>query len=253
MAVSIINILSSSVLKERTPYEVLFHKVPDYSRLRLFGCSCFPLTKPYNGHKFDYKSAECVFLGPSLTHKGYKCWSSSGRNFIARDVIFNETAFPYSTLFPNTTVTISSSNHQTSALPPVLYTAPFNISQPPSPSLNTLPSPLPHDPLPSPSPHIPQSPSSASSLFSHPPPSNPTCSVHPMITRSKTDHLKPKAFIASEDIEPTDPLVALQSPNWRKAMERRVYCFNKKWHVVISSSTRKSTSYRLQVGVQEES
>jgi hypothetical protein len=43
----------------------------------------------------------CVFLGYSNMHKGFKCLDISlGRIYISRDVVFNETAYPFVDLHP---------------------------------------------------------------------------------------------------------------------------------------------------------
>ena len=102
-AVYLINRLPSAPLKFAIPYTVLFQTEPDYQFLRVFGCSCFPFLYPYNTHKLEFRSSECVFFGYSLSHKSYKCLSSSGRIFISKDVIFNEYQFHYPTLFSSST------------------------------------------------------------------------------------------------------------------------------------------------------
>ncbi|CAJ2668996.1 unnamed protein product [Trifolium pratense] len=99
-ALHLINRLPSASLNFKIPYTVLFYKNPDYQLLKPFGCACFPLLRPYNDHKFDFRSHECLFVGYSNTHKGYKCLSPNGRVFISKDVLFNETRFPYNLLFP---------------------------------------------------------------------------------------------------------------------------------------------------------
>lgn len=98
-AAYLINRLPSVSLGNQSPYSKLLHKVPDYSHLRVFGCACFPFLRPYNSHKMDFRSQECVFLGYSSIHKGYKCLSPTGRIYISKDVLFHETKFPYVSLF----------------------------------------------------------------------------------------------------------------------------------------------------------
>jgi histone deacetylase 1/2 len=55
----------------QSPYFMLYQSIHDYKFLRVFGCACYPHLRPYNGHKFAFHSKECVFLGYSLSHKGY--------------------------------------------------------------------------------------------------------------------------------------------------------------------------------------
>lgn len=76
----LINKLPLDPLNFDTPYHVLFQNNPDYQFLRVFVCSCYPLLHPYHSHKLKFRSIECVFLGYSPSHKGYKCMSSSGKN-----------------------------------------------------------------------------------------------------------------------------------------------------------------------------
>jgi hypothetical protein len=50
-----------------------------------------------------------VFLGYNNQHNGYKCVEpSTGRVYISRDVIFDETVFPFSTLHANASAQLKS-------------------------------------------------------------------------------------------------------------------------------------------------
>ena len=101
-AVHIINMLPSRVINNETPTERLLHVKPDYTSLRVFGCSCWPNLRPYNTRKLMFRSKQCVFLGYSAQHKGVKCLDvSTGHVYISRDVVFDETKFPFSELHPN--------------------------------------------------------------------------------------------------------------------------------------------------------
>lgn len=70
-AVFLINRLPSSAIKFQAPYTLLFHTLPDYKFLRVFGCVCFLLLRLYHAHKLEFRSQECLFLGYSISHKGY--------------------------------------------------------------------------------------------------------------------------------------------------------------------------------------
>lgn len=91
----IINRLPTPTLNNANPLETLFHITPDYSLLRVFGCSCFPYLRPYNRNQFQYRSQQCVFLGYSVAHKGYLCLTNTGRLYISRHVQFDEHVFPF--------------------------------------------------------------------------------------------------------------------------------------------------------------
>ena len=95
MTCFLINRLSFPVIQSKSLFEVLFHQLPDYNFLKVFGCACWPHLHPYNTHKLDFRSKLCVFLGYSLRHKGYCCLHvPTGRIYIARNVVFDEFVFP---------------------------------------------------------------------------------------------------------------------------------------------------------------
>ena len=98
----LINILPSRVINNETPLERLLHEKPNYQSLHVFGCACWPYLRPYNKRKLMFRSTKCVFLGYSSQHKGVKCLEvSTGRVYISRDVVFDETQFPFADLHPN--------------------------------------------------------------------------------------------------------------------------------------------------------
>ena len=105
------NRLSTLVLHLKTPLEVLLHFSPNYSMLRVFGCACYPNTRPYNGHKLNFRSTQCTFLGYSLNHKGYKCLDKNSKIFISRDVTFYEHSFSFSSSYSSQTSLASQSSN----------------------------------------------------------------------------------------------------------------------------------------------
>lgn len=101
-ATYIINILPSKVLDNKTPVELLLQEKPHYNSLHVFGCACWPNLRPYNNRKLSFHSTQCVFLGYSSLHKGFKCLEPhTGRIYISRDVVFDEDVFPFSSLHSN--------------------------------------------------------------------------------------------------------------------------------------------------------
>ena len=109
-AIFLVNLLPTSILHFHSPWSLLFHSKPDISQLKVFGCACYPLLRPYNSHKLDPRTEECIFLGYSTTSKGYLCFDPSSKIvYTSRHVLFNETKFSYPNL-------ISSSQSQSPPL-----------------------------------------------------------------------------------------------------------------------------------------
>lgn len=95
-SVYLINRLPTPNLEGKSPTEALFNTSPHCHTLKTFGCSCYPNIRSFNKHELQFRSMECTFIGYSLNHKGYKCLEPNGRVIISRNVIFNETSFPFS-------------------------------------------------------------------------------------------------------------------------------------------------------------
>lgn len=101
-AVYLINHVPSRVINNQTPLERLFGTKPNYTFLRIFGCAVWPNLHPFNKHKLEFRSKQCIFLGYSSLHKGYKCLDvATGRVYFSRDVVFDEQVFPFAKLHPN--------------------------------------------------------------------------------------------------------------------------------------------------------
>ena len=87
-ALYLINRLPSSVLNFSSPYKTLYHCLPNYSFLRVYGCTYYPFLRPFNRHKFAYRSVKCTFIGYNSKHKGYLCLNMSNGKYIYHDMLF---------------------------------------------------------------------------------------------------------------------------------------------------------------------
>jgi hypothetical protein len=223
----LINRLPTHVIQNQSPFEKLFHCAPNYLFLKTFGCACWPNLRPYNSHKLQPRSLQCVFLGYSLLHRGYKCLHIPiSRLYISRDVVFLETLFPF---FQNNSSPSPISSGQStsifgpspiislqarsltiaSALAPHISRASTIISCPneptpayePTQAIPNEPTPTdPHEPVtnsqlvPTPADisHLPQPASFTETSPENSPTPAATYTPHPMVTRSKNFITKSK-------------------------------------------------------------
>jgi histone deacetylase 1/2 len=236
----IINRLSTLILNHKSPYEMVHHQKLDYNFLHTFGCACWPYLRPYNRHKLDFQSKDCIFIGYSIGHRGYKCLDfSTDRIFVSRHVVFDENLYPYTAPKPlnpssNTTSVTLPSNLNLSSASSFFFAG----ATPPPTASNTLnmasSSGLPRDhcvDLISPEINItePQNTDSPPQVLLPSASAPPTQNWHPMTTRSKNNihkpklpsdsHVKypiPKALLATfqtPETEPTCYIEAVKNPN----------------------------------------
>nr|KYP51497.1 Retrovirus-related Pol polyprotein from transposon TNT 1-94 [Cajanus cajan] len=245
-ATYLINRLPSSSVGFQSPYKLIHNKDPDYAFLKVFGCSCFPLLRPYNQHKIQPRSEECLFLGYSPSHKGYKCLSRSGRIYISKDVIFNEGRFPYNDLFITTTQA-SIPATSVSILPSLVCSHNPSSSTLISPAITASSGSSESNFLPSSTPVNISTTSPTASSSSNSPPAPPR-NDHPMITRSKNGIIQPRinATLLLSNVEPKTVKSALTDPHWLAAMQAEITALhaNRTWTLVELPSGRKPIGCR---------
>lgn len=237
------NLLPSYVLSESmSPYEALHGKPPVYTALRVFGCKCYPYLRPYMKNKLDPKSLPCVFLGYNEKYKGYRCYyPPSGKVYISRHVLFEESNFPYSDMFKKF--------HKSSSSPllnawrkayiskddvsPVGSSESFTLREEEFPPLRKHCQPQQHDAAPIPnSPLLPlngeeddmfTSDTNSDDNANVPEAVIPAPLVHSMTTRARSGIMKPNPRYAlftvkSPLFEPKSVKATLKDKGWTKAM-----------------------------------
>ena len=88
--------MPTPILNLSSLYEIFFTTTLNYSKLKIFGCLCYPWLRPYTTHKLHTRSKPCVFLGYSLTQSAYYCLDpSTSKIYVSRHVKFVEFVFPF--------------------------------------------------------------------------------------------------------------------------------------------------------------
>lgn len=137
MATHIINRLPSKVLDWKTPFEKLYNKPPDYSKLKVFGCLAYATVVGTRNDKFSLRAKKCIFVRYVPRQKGFKLYDlETQKTFVSRDTVFHEHTFP---LKPQT-------NHKTHAPLPVPLVDIDTDSTPPLPKTIYNPHSLNSDP-----------------------------------------------------------------------------------------------------------
>ncbi|KAM1004535.1 hypothetical protein ACFX2C_004724 [Malus domestica] len=249
VAVYLINRMPTPVLHNKSPFELLFKDVPAINHLRVFGCSCFPLLKPYNSNKLQPKTTKCVFLGYASRYKGYLCYEVRHQKmYISRHVIFYEGEFPYAML-SSKTLTSSSFTPLLSpsiSLPSVTHDNQVVsiASTSTSPTLESIYTPTHAESITAPSIQsvLPSSPvaavlSSGSNPHDHTELSSefqpeslqvissiPPMNTHAMQTRSKNGIFKPKAFLSKIGADIPIDLTQVEPSTYKSALSSSVWC-----------------------------
>lgn len=92
----LINRLPSRILEWKSPREILFGVVPDYSMMRPFGCLAYAANLIPNRGKFDSRSIKCVFIGLDVSHKGFLLFDLDNKKILlSKDVKFVTETFPF--------------------------------------------------------------------------------------------------------------------------------------------------------------
>ncbi|KAL2653418.1 hypothetical protein R1flu_021546 [Riccia fluitans] len=91
IVVYLVNLSPCSAVQLKTPFELWHKRVPDYSRLRVFGYVVYAHKPRDNRTKLGPKAKKWYFLGYQQGVKGYRLWDPIDcKLIIIRDVSFNE-------------------------------------------------------------------------------------------------------------------------------------------------------------------
>ncbi|KAI3765987.1 hypothetical protein L2E82_16034 [Cichorium intybus] len=178
-AVFIINRLPSKVLDNKSPFQLLYSRMPSYENFRTFGCQVYPYLRDYAATKLSPRSIPCIFLGYHSQYKGFKCLDpSSSRIYVTRHARFDETIFP----FAGSTNSQDFSNLDLSSFKDdALFNAPGPTSKAASAPPSSTPASASHS----------SGPNLASSHIGPPSPNDPCVLCEPICNSAPDHHATP--------------------------------------------------------------
>ena len=246
----LINRLPSSILGFISLWEKINSVSPPLSAFKTFGYACYPYLRPYNKHKLQPSSVECVFLGYPPLSKGYLCLDPTANTmYTTCYALFDGNVFPFaqkssltnphipfsnssidfawflSTSPPTNSTSASSSSPQKSFYEFIPFTSAFSSSDTvsclPSSSSSYAPS-IPSVPISDPISSSSSAILAPNASASHNP--LPIVNHHPMVTRSKLGIHKPKVLKVGSDYtyqEPPSYHAAIKYPQLVVAMDSK--------------------------------
>lgn len=177
--------MPTPVLSLQSPFQTLFQTEPNYNKLRIFGCLCFPWLRPYAANKLDSRSKPCIFLGYSLTQSAYLCLDpTKHRIYSSRHVQFDESQFPFLSLHTTTENSLD--------LTPTLSASATQLPIPQSPLISANSAPT------EPAPASPDSDSSSEQLV------GPSSSTSPSVSRPVSPESAHETTVSTDEPSPAN-------------------------------------------------
>jgi len=88
----------SSIINNKSPYEMWYNHLPVVQHFRVFGSLCYASIPKHQCNKLGARSCKCVFLGYYDTSKAYSLYEEENKFILSRDVIFLESDKSNSTI-----------------------------------------------------------------------------------------------------------------------------------------------------------
>ena len=156
-ATFLINRVPTPLLKNKSPYQMLYDNLPDVNSFKVFGYLCYAFTLLAHRSKLHSRARKYVFLGYKSGSKGYVLFYLDTREiFLSINVVFHELILPY--IVSSTHSNISNWHYYPSSQASIIYATDYThtrSSSPPPPihadqSIPSSPPPSPPSPSPPP-------------------------------------------------------------------------------------------------------